>query len=877
MPRRFAGLSSIAALVAGVAFALPARANLPVQRTFFTLPSSNGYGATMLDLSQAKLTHFREHVFASEEIQLDGSGNEVLDATGDPLSIATRDLLYDAYFGLRQGGNQAWLTGAPVDLGASGYAAYASGKNGGTGVVTLVQTSGNLKVTTYAFAPQGLAHAGLVMALHVENTGGTTATGVSLFSIENVHLGYGRPGPMTVIGDNGETVVFDGSMARADLIERGFAGVVVARPLGAPTHHAASSAGAPANQDVFQIVQAGGTTDLPDLNGTAPTADGAVTAFQWDVGALGAGQDAWAGVALAHDGDPFADATVQGWLDAYVNGRDAKTLVDAEIASWKTFQTSLTPPTGLSADEDALVRQSAVMMKMAQNEEDTTYLRELLTMDGEPRYTSFGTAANGPLATLPATVVHDGKGQVLASLPPGQYTIAWTRDMAYSVAAMSSLGMKTEAREALEFTLGAEANRFQTWSELAPYSMPPYQVSLVRYYGFGVEETDIDANGPNLEFDGLGLYLWAAHHYEALTGDTSFVDQSWPVLSTKIADVLVALINPATGLLDPDSSIWETHWNGRQRTWAYSNITAVRGLCDASTLAAREGDAMRATLYKDAANNLRTAIAEHLTDGSRAIASNAEELAEGEGYWDAAVLDAIAMGLFDPHGTIASATFQGIEQHLAVPAGAGWSRNDDSVDHAGGTDQSPWGSDYDSAEWIFTDMRGAVAAQRMGDSARAQALVDWVQKQSLENYLAVSETYDEGTALYKFNAPMIGFGAGAFTLAVANRASALDDPACGAYFDESTLSGSGGGSTAGAGGASTTGAGGASGAGGGAGLSTGASSDTFGPQGAADDGACSCVDGAAPRGSSAPAAAAALLAGLALASRRRARCVKSRG
>jgi hypothetical protein len=141
----------------------------------------------------------------------------------------------------------------------------------------------------------------------------------------------------------------------------------------------------------------------------------------------------------------------------------------------------------------------------------------------------------------------------------------------------------------------------------------------------------------------------------------------------------------------------------------------------------------------------------------------------------------------------------------------------------------------------------------------------------------VSETYDEGTALYKFNAPMIGFGAGAFTLAVANRASALDDPACGAYFDESTLSGSGGGSTTGAGGSSATGAGGANGAGGGAGLSTGASSDTFGPQGSADDGACSCADGAAPHGGGAPAAAAALLVGLALASRRRARCVKSRG
>ena len=32
---------------------------------------------------------------------------------------------------------------------------------------------------------------------------------------------------------------------------------------------------------------------------------------------------------------------------------------------------------------------------------------------------------------------------------------------------------------------------------------------LVRYYGFGVEETDFNDFGPNLEFDGFGLFLWA--------------------------------------------------------------------------------------------------------------------------------------------------------------------------------------------------------------------------------------------------------------------------------------------------------------------------------------------------------------------------------
>ncbi len=86
-----------------------------------------------------------------------------------------------------------------------------------------------------------------------------------------------------------------------------------------------------------------------------------------------------------------------------------------------------------------------------------------------------------------------------------------------------------------------------------------------------------------------------------------------------------------------------------------------------------------------------------------------KELGSGAGYFDAAVLDAIAMGLFAPDGRIARAT-----------AGPGWSRNDDRSDHAGKTDLSPWGSEYDSAEWTFTDLRRAIAMRRTAATWRAR-------------------------------------------------------------------------------------------------------------------------------------------------------------
>ncbi len=865
-PRVFALAGLVTALPALTMTASPARAEVPPQRTFYRLPSSNGHGAILLDLQQGVLTHFHEHLTASEEPLLDASGAEVWNGN-QPQSVITRDLLFDAFFGLRAGGNQKWLKKTPVDLDKSGYAPWASGKTGGTGVISMVQTDGAIRATQLFFAPRGLPHNGFVMVAHLENTGASSISGVSAFSLHNFHLGYGRYGAIADlqtkdIGENGETVSFDGSNGKADFLEKAFAGVIVARALGQPAHHGASSATSPPSANVFSIIDSGGGTDLPDLNGAAPTADGSVSAYQFNIGTLAPGADAWVGVAFAHDGDPQAGADVQKWLDTYVAGKSAKALVDEEIAGWAAFQDSLTVPAGLSADEETLLRQSAAMLSMAQNEEDSTYLREHLANDGDARFTRFGTSPGTTKAKLPAKIFHKGKGAVLASLPPGEWQVAWIRDGSYAATAMATLGMKDQAREALQYYINAEAGRFQTWNELKPYSMPPYQISLVRYYGFGVEETDFNDFGPNLEFDGFGLFLWALQHYEEKTKDKTLIDGAWPVVSTKVADVLVALVDPATGLLRKDSSIWESHWNGRERAWTYTNITAVRGLCDAATMATRVGDLARAKTYQDTATALRSAIAQKLTDPAHALGSNAEELASGQGYWDAAVLDGIAFGLFDPTGKVAAATLAGLDAHLTAPAGAGWSRNDDRNDHQGSTDVSPWGSEYDSAEWVVTDLRGAVATRLMGDTARSDKLLAWVRDQSLLNYLAIAETYDEGNGKYKFNAPMVGFGAGVYALALAERTSPLDGPACGAYFDEGMLpavtsSGTGAGMTA------TSGASGTGGASATASVGAGGSDG-----GGESDSGCGC--GVAPR----PGAGWAALALVALAAGRARRRTK---
>ncbi|WP_426734896.1 glycoside hydrolase family 15 protein [Myxococcus faecalis] len=761
---------------------IEARAEVAVQRTFTKLASSNGHGAVMLDLEQKKVSHFREHLFATEEPVIDGVGNDVF-VRGQPQVVHARDVLFDAFFGLRSGGSQRWLSAQDVDLDASGYAPWATGENGGTGLARMVQRVGTLEVTTYVFAPQAVPHAAFVMALRVRNTGTAPSTGVSVFSLQNFHLGFGRPGVMSDIDENGETVELSGN----DFVEKGFAGVVVGRPLGAVARKAAWISTATGAANGYNVVQSGGGQDLQDFTAQPSAAKGWATAYQFNLGDIAAGAEKWAGVAFAHFGNPEGSATARQWLSDYVGTSDAKALVDAEVARWASFQNdTVKVPTGLSDNEETLLRHSAVVMHMAQVRSSEAWLREFLSRDGEPRATRF-KAPNGSPATLPGLVKHAGKGAVLASLPPGQWTYAWIRDGAYAAAAMATLGMNTDAREALSYYLNADSGRFQNWRELQPYSMPPYIITLTRYHGFGVEETDFNEAGPNIEFDGFGLFLWALRHYERTTGDVTLVDQTWPTVSTKVGDALVALIDPQTGLIRADSSIWETHWNGRQRAWTYTSLTAARGLCDAAALAERVGDTERATRYRDAGESIRRAMAEKLTDHNFALGSNLEEVRSGRGYWDAAVLDAFAFELFDPAGKIARETIRGLDLRLSSPAGAGWSRNDDRYDHTGGADLSPWGGEYDSAEWVIVSLRGAMAKRMAGDPERAERVLKWVTDQSLKNYLAVSETYDELNGTYKYNSPMVGFGAGAYALALAHRAEGTADPACGAYLDESTL------------------------------------------------------------------------------------------
>ena len=340
--------------------------------------------------------------------------------------------------------------------------------------------------------------------------------------------------------------------------------------------------------------------------------------------------------------------------------------------------------------------------------------------------------------------------------------ITWVRDMAYAVVGLARAGHVEEARAALAFQVAAGPGR-----HTAAVGRP-YRLSVTRYFGDGQEESDCNEHGPNIEFDGFGLFLWSVGEYLRAGGDLEVVRGWWPTIRDEVADVLVALVD-ADGVIKADSSIWEVHWNGRQRKFTYTSLAAARGLCDAAEVATLLGATSDAARYAAAGAGIRDAVVTGHASPDGVLAQSAEDLAAGAGYLDAATVEAVNWGIVAPAGRISVATLGAIQAQLLVPSGMGFMRNDDNG----------W---YDSQEWVFVDLRMVPALRAAGQGARAETLLAWVEGQALANDQHVAELHDATTAAYAGSIPMAGFGAGAYLVALSGD---VLPAACGSHAPES--------------------------------------------------------------------------------------------
>jgi hypothetical protein len=616
-------------------------------------------------------------------------------------TVQTRNFAYDSYPGVRVGSTGTWLNGVPPTV-----VEYVAG----SGVVHVQRLLAGYQLDEYDFTPMGLAEYASIMLLKVTQTG--SGGPIDAYALFNYHLGSGSPSP----GADSESIAYDAT--RDAYLEAGPSGVAFAYASLAPSSHHGCTPNNP-----YGVLQAGGNL-LDDPGTGGPTTD-AVPGFQSSLGTLAPGASAWAGWVTVLAPDAQGSAAVDR-VRAWVSGRTPDKLLADELSAWSSW---ITPaPKSASPLEAALAAQSQVVLRMGQVQE------------------SGGS-----------------KGQILASVAPGQWNIAWVRDMAYATVALARSGHFAEAKAAISFQLAAQSGTYQAQVGAA------YQISVCRYYGDGSEWSDSNVDGPNIEFDGFGLFLWEVDEYVRASGDTSSLGSWWPPISGKVGDVLAGL-QESSGLVKADSSIWEVHWNGQQKHFAYTTITAANGLCAASHLAKTAGDAARQSSYLAAGQKARDALLPNLRGPNGALAQSTEALAAGSGWLDAAVIEALDFGLVDPTRHTATATLSAIEAGLVPQSGRGFMRSDA-------------GDAYSSNEWVFVDLRAERALELQGDSARQASLFAWNVAQASDNFGELSELHDPVTANYAGQAPMVGFGAGAYLLALYDRGSAVA-PTCGAFASE---------------------------------------------------------------------------------------------
>jgi GH15 family glucan-1,4-alpha-glucosidase len=399
----------------------------------------------------------------------------------------------------------------------------------------------------------------------------------------------------------------------------------------------------------------------------------------------------------------------------------ATALVENETAFMRAVIARCRMPKNLPAAERRTLEQSITVLKMAQVSPKEIFLRS--------------------------------PGQILASLPPGGWNIAWVRDGTYAILGLNRLGLFDEAQRALAFMLHAASGHYVHYihTDGEDYGVGvPYQISVCRYFGIGKEESDFgEVIGPNIELDGFGLFLSAFCDYIDRSRDTAFLAREYRTLAALVADAIVHSID-SSGLIRRDSGPWERHLPGKQ--FAYTSIACAAGLRDFATLIAKEHP-LDSDTYQKASARLVNGIRTRLVVDHTLIKGNTEALdSTVYDYFDGGTFEAFADGLIAEKNLFAS-HYNCYRRALRVPKSIGFSR----------INKGDW---YETAEWILLDLRAASALMRFGQTGPARALVNWVTAQAALNFNLIPELYNPKTSFYDGAVPMAGFGAGAYAVAI---------------------------------------------------------------------------------------------------------------
>ncbi len=681
------------------------------ERTWFQMPIGNGHGFQVFDRNQGKINVFLEHPY----LYLAPSTNEI--PRGREIEgVIRRNLAYDLYFGATVDQSSTWFDHLNQPENQAEYDRQ-------NGVIHLKTKKGVVDFEIYYTSPFGYEDNALIMLIKATSP---IDTEISLYAKANMKLGFNRPQP----NDEQESIVYENGVA----IETGpGGGQMIYRSIGG-----VDEVGCGLDWTMNQTL----VNENRLLNGTS--ADQTLRCQSNDQVfvpkknlRLVAGQSQWWGQAILFlnntpnhpQADLFKDERnidqINAQWDGFMGNTEAKDLIENIHREWEAWRKNHYPQQ-LSESEIKLWRQSETVLRMGQVREKNQVNRK-------------------------------NHGMILAALPTGQWQTGWLRDGAYSTVALSVTGHFDEGKKGLNFFLNAPTGVFPQLLN------GDYRLSSCRYFGNGMEEADGNFAGPNLETDGWGLVLWAAVTYLKQSCDLAWLDEitengdSVYEALLKITDDIVRNIDATTGLAGEDCSIWEVHWDFRQK-FAYTSITQARGLLDIANVIRLKGDTDRADRIQSLGENMVNAIKSYLVHPTYQSIASHQNVANAEIHIDGSVVEAFNFGLIDITDPVYLGTLNQFYR-LRTNYG-GYRRLDPALSLVGERNAN----EYDLSEWVYLNLRIGDAWRKVGNIQRAEEVLSLVTNKALANDLLIPELYHPDTGVYAGVIPMVGYGAGMWQL-----------------------------------------------------------------------------------------------------------------
>ncbi|HTH51303.1 MAG TPA: glycoside hydrolase family 15 protein [Pyrinomonadaceae bacterium] len=239
-----------------------------------------------------------------------------------------------------------------------------------------------------------------------------------------------------------------------------------------------------------------------------------------------------------------------------------------------------------------------------------------------------------------------------------------------------------------------------------------------------------------IQEDETSLVLWALWEHHRLHPDLEFARRMYETLVTRAADFLVAFRDPNTGLPLPSWNLWED----RRGVHTFTTATVVAGLRAAAELAKLCNDDHRSTIYHQAADDMLTAMAEHLHSPSlgrfiRSLEADADDHLTPDASVDASLFALFYFGCFTADDPRVVGTMQAVEDKLLNRTeywGVARYENDGYMRASEG---------YPGNSWFICTLWLAEWYIAIGDLDKALRILEWVPTRALTSGV-LAEQFD---------------------------------------------------------------------------------------------------------------------------------------